>query len=81
MAAAWNTTLEGLKGSVIGKELRSIAAANRPNFNSVSVVIVDPQTPRKTHVVCKVYTTKPQLPPFMPTAACSNMLVLFFMFV
>ena len=35
MAATFNTTLETLKGTVIGKELRSIAAANRPDFNSV----------------------------------------------
>jgi hypothetical protein len=35
MGQTWNTTLERLKGSVIGVELRSIAAANRPDFNAV----------------------------------------------
>eukprot|EP00041_Stephanoeca_diplocostata_P025297 m.658594 g.658594 ORF g.658594 m.658594 type:complete len:1066 (+) comp22720_c1_seq7:113-3310(+) len=35
MGATWNVTLEQWKGSVIGSELRSIAAINRPDFNSV----------------------------------------------
>jgi hypothetical protein len=35
MGQTWNTTLERAKGNIIGVELRSIAAANRPNFNAV----------------------------------------------
>jgi beta-glucosidase len=35
MGQTWNTTLERAKGNVIGVELRSIAAANRPDFNAV----------------------------------------------
>ena len=35
MGATWNLTLERLKGDVIGRELRSIAAANRPDFGAV----------------------------------------------
>lgn len=35
MGATWNVTLEQWKGSVIGRELRSIAAVNRPDFNAV----------------------------------------------
>ena len=35
MGATWNVTLERAKGEVIGRELRSIAAANRPNYGAV----------------------------------------------
>lgn len=35
MGQTWNTTLERAKGNVIGVELRSIAAANRPDFDAV----------------------------------------------
>ena len=35
MGATWNVTLERAKGEVIGRELRSIAAANRANYDAV----------------------------------------------